>query len=157
MADAIKKNPDKFLIIADCLEDICCVLSSVLQEHLPDEFEDLRVFCEILPLNRRSATYPFPGFVLNLRVCTDAHVDSNDNILCVVMPFGSYKGGALVLHEPGLVLDLKPGDILIFPSFRITHFNLHFNGVRGSVVMHSDKEVKSWNIDRNGWDEHMVV
>jgi hypothetical protein len=57
----------------------------------------------------------------------------------------------------GLVLDLKEGDILIFPSHRITHFNLHFDGVCGSIVLHSNKEVKSWNTSRNGWDGHMVV
>jgi len=92
-----------------------------------------------------------------MKVCTEAHVDANDDTICVVIPFGAYKGGELVLHEAGLVLELQEGDILIFPSYLITHFNLHFTGVRGSVVMHSDKEVKSWNTNRNGWDNHMVV
>ena len=92
-----------------------------------------------------------------MKVCTEAHVDANDDTICVVIPFGAYKGGELVLHEAGLVLELQEGDILIFPSYLITHFNLHFTDVRGSVVMHSDKEVKSWNTNRNGWDNHMVV
>lgn len=84
-------------------------------------------------------------------------MDSNDDRICVVIPFGAFRGGELVLHEMGLVIELQEGDIIIFPSSKLTHFNLHFTGVRGSVVMHSDKEVKSWIKDRNGWDKHMVV
>lgn len=102
-------------------------------------------------------TYPFPGFVLNLQVATEAHTDTNDDTICVVIPFGDYTGGELVLHEAGIVLELVEGDILIFPSYRLTHYNLHFKGVRGSVVMHSDSKVKSWIKDRNGWDKHILI
>ena len=43
----------------------------------------------------------------------------------------------------------SPGeDIFIFPSYRLTHFDMHFKGVHGSIVMHTDKEVKSWNDNR---------
>ncbi|KIM74023.1 hypothetical protein PILCRDRAFT_14754 [Piloderma croceum F 1598] len=157
LAKAIKNNPERYQSITDILEGICKIVCSVLQKHLPDAFDQLRVFCEILPLNHMPVTYPFPGFVLNIRVCTDAHVDANDNTICVVIPFGTYKGGELVLYEAGLVLEIQEGDILIFPSHRLTHFNLHFIGVRGSIVMHSDKEVNAWNVNRNGWDCHMVV
>ncbi len=154
---AIKDNPEQFDAITTALEDICKVVCETLQTHMHDDFNHLRVFCEILPLNRCPATYPFPGFVLNINVCTDAHIDANDDRICVVIPFGPYKGGELVLYEAGLILELCEGDILIFPSCRITHFNLHFVGVRGSIVMHSDKEVKSWNANRNGWNGHMIV
>jgi hypothetical protein len=128
-----------------------------LLEELKDSYDQLRVFCEILPLNHRPTTYPFPGYVLNINVCTAAHVDSGDVDICIVLPIGSFKGGELVLHEAGLVLGLVEGDILIFPSWRITHFNLHFQGVRASLVLHSDRDVKTWNEDRNGWSGHMVV
>jgi hypothetical protein len=141
----IKQNPETFQSITDALKDICKIVCNVLRKHLPHVFDRLHVFCGILPLNHRSATYPFPWFVLNIQVCTEVHVDANDDTICVVIPFGPYKGGELVLHEAGLVLELQEGDILVFPSYRLTHFNLHFTGIRGSVVMHSDKEVKSWN------------
>ena len=157
LSKTIRDNPNQFQSITDSLEDICKIICDILRKHLPKVSDRLRVFCEILPLNHRPATYPFPGFVLNMKVCTEAHVDANDDTICVVIPFGAYKGGELVLHEAGLVLELQEGDILIFPSYLITHFNLHFTDVRGSVVMHSDKEVKSWNTNRNGWDNHMVV
>jgi hypothetical protein len=98
------------------LEDICRVVCELLRKHLPGVYDHLWVFCEILPLNWCPATYPFPGFVLNLGVCTKAHVDANDNKICVIIPFRPHKGGELVLYKAGLVLDLKEGDILIFPS-----------------------------------------
>ena len=157
LAKAIKDNPERFQSITDILQDVCKIVCDVLQKHLPDAFDRLRVFCEILPFNQMPATYPFPGFVLNIQVCTEAHVDANDDTICVVIPFGPYEGGELVLYEAGLVLEIQEGDILIFPSYRLTHFNLHFTGVRGSVVMHSDKVVTTWNANRNGWNRHIVV
>ena len=157
LAKAIKDNPERFQSITDILQDVCKIVCDVLQKHLLDTFDRLCVFCEILPLNQMPATYPFPGFVLNIQVCTEAHVDANDDTICVVIPFGPYEGGELVLYEAGLVLEIQEGDILIFPSYRLTHFNLHFTGVRGSVVMHSDKAVTTWNANRNGWNRHIVV
>jgi hypothetical protein len=75
----------------------------------------------------------------------------------VVIPFGEFTGGELGLHEAGLLFGLKTGDIIVFLSFRFSHFNLHFKGSRGSLVRHSDKEGKDWVQNRNGWDCHMVV
>ena len=157
MSKAIKDNPDMFQSITDILEDVCRIVCEIIRKHLPDAFNRIRVFCEILPLNQMPTTYPFPGVVLNVQVCTEGHIDANDDTICVIIPFGPHEGGELVLHEAGLVLELREGDIFIFPSSRLTHFNMHFKGVRGSIVMHTDKEVKSWNSNRNGWDSHMVV
>ena len=94
--------------------------------------------------------------MLNIQVCTDGHTDEFDDTICLVIPFGNFQGGELVLWEPGLVLDLKEGAMVIFPSSKITHFNLHFTGFRGSVVLHTDKELKSWLENRNGWHNHMA-
>jgi hypothetical protein len=79
-----------------------------------------------------------------------------DKRICVVMPFGDWEGGELCLYELGLVIKLKPGDIVIFPSCDITHFNLHFTGLRGSLVLHSDKQGDSWVQDFNGWSAHIT-
>jgi hypothetical protein len=143
--------------LTDAMDDVFEIVCDILHKYLPEEYDQLRVSCKILPLNHRLATYPFAGFVLNIQVCTDGHIDEKDDTICVVIPFGEHTGGQLVLHEMGLVLDLQEGDVLIFPSYRLTHFNLHFSGVRGSIVMHSDRDIKSWTVDRNGWDRHMVV
>jgi hypothetical protein len=71
--------------------------------------------------------------------------------MCLVLVIGQHAGGELCLVEPGLVLRLRNGDIALFPSGRITHFNLNYLGIRASVVLHSDKEGKAWADDRAGW------
>jgi hypothetical protein len=107
---------------------------------------------EILPLGYTPPGIIFTGFVVNVGVATDAHIDADIPFgVCVLIVFGNFEGGSLCLYEAGLVFDLKPGSILIFPSARLTHFNLHFSGKRGSAVLHVDREQIYWKIDRNGW------
>lgn len=127
-----------------------------MRHHLPDECQELCLYVDQLPLGARSPAYPFAGFVLNLCSATSGHRDPGDKILCVVAPIGKCKGGELVLYELGLVFDLRPGDIFIFPSCSITHFNLHFEGIRGSIVLHSDKYGDDWVSNCNGWTGHIV-
>jgi hypothetical protein len=149
-------NPEDFHRIGESLGDVSRVVKEIIQRELPGIYDSLTVFCDVLPLGGVPATYPFPGFVINIQVCTDAHTDDMDDSVCVVIPFGIFEGGELVLVEAGLVLDLQEGDILIFPSHRYTHFNMHFKGVRGSVVLHADKGGRSWVKNRNGWEKHMA-
>ena len=61
-------------------------------------------------------------------------------------------GGELCLYEPGIVLESQAGDLVIFQSCKVTHFNLHFEGIRGSLVLHSDKTVDEWAENYNHWD-----
>jgi len=110
----------------------------------------------MLPFNANSPAFPFSGLVVNLCVSTDGHRDLKDKRICVVIPFGEWEGGEICLYELGLVIKLKAGDILIFPSCDITHFNLHFFGLRGSLVLHSDRQGDSWIKDHNGWSSHMT-
>jgi hypothetical protein len=139
------------------MQDICGFVSSLIKKHLPEIHSQLSVFCEILPLNSRPSTYPFPGCIINLLVATEAHWDSGDDIVCVVIPFGEFKDAELVLMEARTMVDIQEGDVFIFPSFQLTHFNMAFKGVRGSIVMHSDKDAKRWRTDRNGWQNHMAT
>jgi len=56
-----------------------------------------------------------------------------------------------------LPLDLKLGDILVFPSSHITHFNTHFTGRRMTIVLHSDGiGGDSWLKDSHGWGGWIV-
>jgi hypothetical protein len=139
------------------LQDLCTLVSNLVKKHMPEIHSQLALFCDILPLNDHPATYPFPGCVINLQVSTEGHLDTGDDTICVVIPFGDFEGGELVLWEAGLIIDLKEGDIFIFPSFHLTHFNMSFKGVRGSVVMHSDKDALRWKLDRNGWVNHIAT
>ena len=110
---------------------------------------------EILPGNAHSPVHPFLSLVINLNVATLAHRDSGDKSLCVVMPIGDFSGGDLCLYEPGIVLSLRSGDFVAFPSFQITHFNLHYTGCRASIVLHTDKAFKDWSqARRNGYESN---
>ena len=40
--------------------------------------------------------------------------------------------------EPGLVLELRNGDAIIFSLGGISPFNLKYKGKRASIVMHTD-------------------
>ena len=133
------------------------LIISQIEFHLPAEFKDLSAYAELLPFNWDSPIHPFAGVVINFCVSTNAHRDRLDKKICVIIPFGEWEGGEICLYELGLVIKLKPGDILVFPSSDITHFNMHFNGLRGSLVLHSDRLGDSWVEGYNGWRKHIVT
>lgn len=109
------------------------------------------MFVKLLPFSEYLGIEPFTGLVFNVGVCTTGHRDPLDKKWCVVIPLCDFEGGALVLHEAGLVLDVRAGDVIIFPSCEITHFNLHFRGTRVSLVLHVDKHGQRWVVRRNEW------
>jgi len=99
-----------------------------LSTSLPVEYETLSAMAELLPGHNTPAAFPFQSLVLNINAVTKAHRDRKDYQLCLVIPVGTFEGGELCLLETGLVLDLKAGDLAVFRSSDITHFNLHFQG-----------------------------
>ena len=127
-----------------------------LQFQLPEIYEELNLYCQVLPFNINSPAQPFSGIVINICVSTTGHRDRSDKHICVVIPFGDWQGGEICLYELGLIIKLNPGDILIFPSCDITHFNLHFSGIRGSVVFHSDRQGDAWTEGFNGWKSYIM-
>ncbi|KAJ7276958.1 hypothetical protein C8J57DRAFT_1061393 [Mycena rebaudengoi] len=94
---------------------------------------------------------PYGGVVVNMGGCLDAHADELDaENNCVVIPFTkNCVGGGLVLHEAGMVMDLHAGDMILFLSAWLTHYNLHFRGIRASLVFHTDNALDGDGV--NGW------
>ena len=126
-----------------------------LKAALPNEYNILSMDADVLPGNAQSIVHPFLSLVVNLNVATLAHRDRNDKTICVVLVLGDHVGGDLCLYEAGLVIPLKTGDFVAFPSARLTHFNLHFIGQHASIVLHTDREIEAWtNGHRNGWVEN---
>ena len=119
--------------------------------HLPYEYEVLAQIADSLPGNVISEVMPFVSVVLNLNVRTEAHRDKWDKNLCLVLCIGDFSGGALVLKEQGLVLELQNGDFAIFRSSESTHFNLNYTGRRASFVMQTDMEFDKWVEGQNDW------
>ena len=118
---------------------------------LPEMYEHLEAYVRILPGNNQAVGEPFLGLVININVATAAHRDSKDDSVCLVLAVGDFEGGDLVLYEPGLVFSMRNGDFIVVPSCKLTHFNLHYKGRRASIVLHTDKEMGKWLVDRNGW------
>ncbi|TFK59432.1 hypothetical protein BDN72DRAFT_780754 [Pluteus cervinus] len=151
----MSQNPEEYDLLKGILSPFSHYLDSQLQRLLPEEYTTLSHYADTLPLHSVAPAYPFTGFVLNFCVSTSAHRDPGDQSVCAVMPFGDFTGGQLCLYEAGLVFDMQPGDIIIFPSAKITHFNLHFDGTRGSFVFQTDRKFEDWITKRNGWP-HIV-
>ncbi|KAJ7485619.1 hypothetical protein FB451DRAFT_1023620 [Mycena latifolia] len=127
------------------------------QRHAnPLAFDQVRVFADVLPLNTGSPVYPFAGFMMNFRVVTDAHKDAKDAKWCMIAFVKEGKGGHLCLHELGLKIDGQTGNILVFPSCWVTHFNTHFVGLRASLVLHTDREGDGWAENGGGWGDHVA-
>lgn len=117
--------------------------------------EDIEQTFDLLPDSDSPATPFFSGLVVNINAKSRAHRDDGDLHICAVIPFGSFEGGELILYELGLVFELRTGDILIFESTSLTHFNMSYSGTRGSLVLHSDKSIKRFRTDKNGWGEYL--
>jgi hypothetical protein len=128
-----------------------------VEKFLPEEYEILDMVTSSLPGNAEPVAHPFTAIVINVNACSKAHRDQQDLEICLVIPIGTFTGGALVLMETGLVLYLTQGDIAIFCSDDITHLNLHYQGKRASIVLHSDKEMRQWLRDRNGWADNETM
>lgn len=83
---------------------------------------------DTLPGYEVPAVYPFQSLVINLNAITKAHRDKMDCEMCLVLPIGNFVGGELCMVETGLVVELQPGDYVVFRSSEVTHFNLHYRG-----------------------------
>lgn len=62
--------------------------------------------------------------------------------MCAVCPFGRFdhtRSGHLLLAQPKLMIELRPGDVILFPSAVVTHANLPLQpgDLRMSWVMYS--------------------
>ncbi|KAJ6545125.1 hypothetical protein B0H10DRAFT_1853024, partial [Mycena sp. CBHHK59/15] len=139
----IQQDLNGYVLLAEAYTDFFELLWVVLKHYLPDDYNEISIYPEVLPLDAASPAFPFAGFVVNVCPCTWGHHDRDKN-LCFVVPFGPFKGGQLCLYEAGLSFDLHLGDIMAFPSCDLTHFNLHFKGLRGTLVLHSDRQGDNW-------------
>ncbi|KAJ7198054.1 hypothetical protein C8J57DRAFT_1105294 [Mycena rebaudengoi] len=110
-----------------------------------------------LPGNEKCPFAPFSGVVVNMGGCSDAHTDKlDDENHCVVILFtkNCVRGGP-VLHEAGMVMDLHAGDMILFLSVWLTRYNLHFQGIRASLVFHMDNALDGDRV--NGWTREYSV
>ncbi|KAJ6563104.1 hypothetical protein DFH09DRAFT_1035449 [Mycena vulgaris] len=153
--ETVKKSME-FEALVEIFSEVLEFQRLNFQHANPEAYDQVRVFADLLPLNTGSPVYPFAGFMMNFRVVTDGHKDPKDAKWCLIIFVKDGNGGHLCLHELGLKLDGKTGNILIFPSCWVTHFNTHFEGFRLSLVLHTDKEGDDWVEDGGGWASHVA-
>lgn len=126
---------------------------------MPEDYELLGIYASVLPADGFSPVFPFSGFVININACTKIHRDTRDLKLCLVMALSGNGcvGGDLCLKEAGVRLQLRCGDMVIFPSDKFSHFNTHFRGERVSLVFHTDLSGEVWVEHRNHWKENVYM
>lgn len=129
-----------------------------MRSDLADHFdvEDLEA-PEMLPYAEGVPLYPFTGMVVNGDALTNAHRDESDGSYCLVMWVCDCEGGELVLDELRQVMQLHTGDFTVFWSSEIMHFNMHYKGIRGSLVFHTNKDMRHWVKDHNGLEGNMSM
>jgi hypothetical protein len=113
-------------------------MSDILGQISPDSYR--RFLRYPLPKGLRRFCTAWAGCVVNLGgkdpVQTKPHRDVKESIFgfsCVV-PAGNYSGGALILYDLRMIVELTPGDMFFFPDSLIHHSNEDIIGDRSSIV-----------------------
>jgi hypothetical protein len=151
LADLLQLSHDVVSLICSVFIEVVLIYEAQMLQHLKGVYDEVKIFCDLLPCNGVSPAYPYSNFVLNIGACTSGHRDKGDKNWCMTFTLGDCEGGQLVLQELGLVFDSAPGDMVTFQSSKQTHFNLHVNGIRASLVLHSDRMGDIWADGYNRW------
>ena len=129
-------------------------MSRLLGQYAPGVFKKLQLY----PLNE-----PTKRFAGAWAACainnggnhpkrTEAHRDVKDSqygYSCVVAG-GDFEGGAMVLYELCMIVEMGPGDMLLFPDALITHRNEAAVGHRVSMVAFTQENVYDyWHREYN--------
>jgi len=95
--------------------------------------------------------YPWAGAAINQAMTPyrtlQHHQDWNDykSAPNAVVPYGDYQGGDLVLSQAKCIIELRPGDALIFMGSLICHGNTKIiSGIRNSVNLFTNKSNIDW-------------
>ena len=125
-----------------------------MKEHHEAMYHQIVPWIQELPLNAYCPCEPWSCVVVITNCASRVHRNVSDDDYCMVLVTFNCIGGDLVFHELGLVFSGRNGDASVFPSVSLTHYNLDFKCIRGSLVFHSDKAGIRWKGDSNGWDSN---
>ncbi|KAJ7470612.1 hypothetical protein FB451DRAFT_345152 [Mycena latifolia] len=107
----IIENREEFLILAQAYQAFFEWLRVQLKHLLPEEFEQLSIWCDALPLGSDSPAAPFGGFVINLNSLLGSFG---------VASFASMRRGSAGISNWGTflysLLAISPISILILPA-----------------------------------------
>ena len=79
----------------------------------------------------------FPMIAINFNITSNYHWDEKDepNGLCFLVALGDFEGGELHFPQLQIVVKLRPGQVVAFPSCLLLHGNFKVTkGIRFSIV-----------------------
>lgn len=114
-------------------------IDSLFQQHFPLVHSWYQARAKHLPM-------PFHSFatcVVNVDFACGKHKDRSDCRFgyCFVLPFGTFTGGALMMEDIRVKIDLAAGDLLVFPSQKLFHWVEQYHGWRSSLVFLSHDSI----------------
>ena len=86
-------------ILDSTVADICRYINDAVKTYLPKECEQIKTFCDMLPLNHSSTLYPFSSFAINIQVSTKPYRNSADKILYLIVPWAEMTEGEQGWHK----------------------------------------------------------
>lgn len=101
----------------------------------------------VLPKGLRRLAKPWMGCSLNLGTVSPVRTKPHKDVKCAMdgrsclCCFGDFHGGHIVLWEIKAILELRPGDVLLFADHLLTHSN---TGIRHSMVAFTHQGVIEW-------------
>lgn len=104
-------------------------LQKEVEKTLPDYLKFLGIF--------------FSGVALNFGCMTHMHKDGTDLLegFCLVISFGKFEGGELCFAEPMIMMPFGCGEMIIFRSALLSHFNKLYKGIRNSIVFFTERNL----------------
>ncbi|KAJ3504382.1 hypothetical protein NLJ89_g7963 [Agrocybe chaxingu] len=109
----LNDNHSMFLLLQSFFGEEFEWQKTLMERYLPDRAKLLQSYVDSLPDYEISPVSPWGGIVTNLNVSTTFHRDWKDWDICAVMVISECKGGAIVYHEIGLVVEAGNGDFMI--------------------------------------------
>lgn len=117
----------------------------------PELFEKYNML-ELPPMLDKTLFWPFCMLALNRNCTSLPHKDLNDlsQGFCFLLCWGDFTGAEMTFRELGLKIPFKRGQILIFRSSLLTHWNQIAHGIRHSMVLFTPARMFDWkNITTN--------
>jgi hypothetical protein len=149
-----KNTFEYYLYLKEILFPLIVNLKSLIKNLIRLNFSELYNDFNIeLPGIKTNLSF-FKSFAINLSItdendelnsirqgATDSHKDKHDCKygFCVIVVFGKFEGGDLVLSEIGIIIEVKCGFIILIRSALLEHFNLKVLKNRFSIVYYLKK------------------
>lgn len=125
-------------------------------------YKRMDLFQEILEISKHlPASFIWDSVQLNQNYQTTKHKDKGNRGLSVIVAFGDYTGGELVLvNEDGEVSHDIKNKMLFFDGVNTEHYTKPFEGNRYSLVFYKvDRdfvEVPTWSFRKDGDQTYLV-